>query len=160
MISRRQLVKQFALGSALLGSGLFEQLASAVDLPGGNANPSTPATPLGKGVMVRQIMMQPLPAAMGHNSAALVIVDFAPGAASPPHRHPGVVFGYVLEGAVEIALNSAAPILYRKGDSWYEPPRALHRVAWNKSSTEPARILAFLIVDKGHQLVEPAEGAA
>lgn len=159
MISRRQLVKQLALGPALLGSGLFDQLALAAAAPASSTTPLSPPTPLGKGVMVRQMMMQPLPSTMGNNSAAVVVVDFAPGAESPPHRHPGVVFGYVLEGAVEIALNSAPPILYRKGDSWYEPPRVLHRVAWNKSSTRPARILAFLILEKGHPLVEPAEGA-
>ncbi len=160
MISRRQLVKQLAFGSALISSGLLEQLALADTSSSGANKSSTPTTSVGKGVMVRQVMMQPLPASMGKNAAAIVVVDYAPGAASPPHRHPGVVFGYVLEGAVEIALNSAQPILYRKGDSWYEPPHVLHRVARNKSSTEPARILAFLIIEKGRSLVEPAGGAA
>jgi quercetin dioxygenase-like cupin family protein len=156
VITRRQIIKNFALASAFFGPNVLQQLALAEPTPSGAKQPPTPTIPIGKGVLVRQVMMQPLPTSMGDNAAAVVVVDYAPGAASRPHRHPGVVFGYVLEGAVEIALNSAQPILYHKGDSWYEPPHVLHRVARNKSSTEPARILAFLIVEKGQPLVEPA----
>ncbi len=34
-------------------------------------------------------------------------VTFEPGAASAPHRHPGPVFGYVLEGGLEFQAGDA-----------------------------------------------------
>jgi len=35
-------------------------------------------------------------------------VTFEPGAGSSPHRHPGPVFGYVLEGELEFAVCRSA----------------------------------------------------
>jgi quercetin dioxygenase-like cupin family protein len=37
--------------------------------------------------------------------ATTVEVTLAPGQASAPHRHPGPVFGYVLEGQYEWAID-------------------------------------------------------
>ena len=55
-----------------------------------------------------------------------VTVDIAPGVASPPHRHAGFVFVYVLEGTVESQLNDGDIVTYTAGESWVEPPGTLH----------------------------------
>lgn len=75
-------------------------------------------------------------------------VDFAPGADSPPHRHPGHVFVYVLEGEVVSALEEGAEVTYKAGSSFYEPAGGLHAVAKNGSATEAASILVFQIAEK------------
>jgi quercetin dioxygenase-like cupin family protein len=50
-----------------------------------------PATQGGRTILQRQ----PLPDAPGRHGVMLT-VDYAPGEASPAHRHPGSVFAYVL----------------------------------------------------------------
>ncbi len=74
-------------------------------------------------------------------------VDFAPGAESPPHRHPGHVFVYVLEGEVVSALEKGAEVTYKAGSGFYEPAGGLHAVAKNVSAAD-ASILVFHIAEK------------
>ena len=37
--------------------------------------------------------------------------------------------------------------MYRAGETWFESPGAHHLVSENASNTEPARLLAVIIVD-------------
>jgi quercetin dioxygenase-like cupin family protein len=75
-------------------------------------------------------------------------LERAPGAASAPHRHPGPVLGYVLEGELEVALDDGPVKTYKAGQMWYEPARVLHRVSRNPSKTKPVRFLAIMFSDK------------
>ena len=88
--------------------------------------------------------------------ASVVRVTFQPGAASPPHRHPGTVLVYVLEGEIQSALNDEKAVLYRAGESWSEPVGALHRVAVN-ATDKPTVLLAVLIHGAEDALQRPAE---
>ena len=48
------------------------------------------------------------------------------------------------------APGAAAPVrTYHAGQSWWEPPGALHRVSRNASSNDPAVLLAIYIVPEG-----------
>lgn len=87
--------------------------------------------------------------------ASLVTVTYAPGAGSQPHRHPGPVFGYILEGAIVSQVEPGPPITYRAGEAFYEPPMHVHRVSRNASKTRPAKLLAFVITEKGQPLTLP-----
>jgi len=82
-------------------------------------------------------------------------ITFPPGATSTKHRHPGPTFVYVLQGAIEIELEGAAPKVYRAGDSFYEEPHQLHVSTRNVSETEPAKILAYQLSHKGEALTTP-----
>ena len=65
-------------------------------------------------------------------------VERALGSASPPHRHPGHhTFGYVMEGSYEFAIDRREPSLLKAGDTFYEPPGAVHSTSRNPSG--PAR---------------------
>ena len=84
-------------------------------------------------------------------------VDYEPGGTTPwPHRHPFGAFVYVLEGSVRMALEGQAPQVLRAGDSFHEPPGALHSLSENASDSDPASLLAVFVVPDGH---EPAVGA-
>jgi quercetin dioxygenase-like cupin family protein len=72
-------------------------------------------------------------------------VTFEPGAASAPHRHPGPVFGYVLEGELEFLAGDAPARRLRAGDTFYEPAMVLHAVARNPSDKARTRVLAVII---------------
>ncbi len=54
-------------------------------------------------------------------SATVVEVTFEPGQKDPPHHHAGPVFGYVLEGEYEHAINDEPIKSYKAGDTFYEP---------------------------------------
>ena len=92
---------------------------------------------------------------MAGKEGTVMIVDYAPGAASGPHVHPGSVFAYVLEGTVVSQLDGDKPMTYTKGQSWYESPKKPHVVSKNASKTEPARLLVFLLSQEGESLVMP-----
>ena len=87
--------------------------------------------------------------------ATVITVDYAPGAASDPHVHPGSVFAYVLEGAVVSQLEGEKPVTYAKGQSWYESPKKPHVVSKNASKTEPAKLLVFLLSQEGESIKVP-----
>jgi quercetin dioxygenase-like cupin family protein len=77
-----------------------------------------------------------------------VIVEFPPGGYSPAHHHGGSVTVYVLSGAIRSQLEGQTPIRYKAGESFFEPPGAIHLLAENASASEPARILAVLVADE------------
>jgi quercetin dioxygenase-like cupin family protein len=90
-------------------------------------------------------------------SVTAVELRFAPGqASSPPHRHPGFVLGYVIEGAITFQLRGGTEEVLRAGQMFYEPPGAVHMVAGNASTTEPARALAMVFAGKGVPRTTPA----
>lgn len=82
-------------------------------------------------------------------SMVVVEVDYAPGAASEPHRHAqsAFIFAYVISGAIESRVNDGETRIYKAGESWSETPNATHSVSRNASATEPARLLAVFVVD-------------
>ena len=90
-------------------------------------------------------------------SATALRVDFAPGATSTAHRHPGHVFVVVLSGEVESALDGQPPQRFKAGEAWYESPGQLHRVTRNASDSEPASLAAWLLSDGKEALVQPVE---
>jgi quercetin dioxygenase-like cupin family protein len=72
-------------------------------------------------------------------------VTVAPGVAGTPHRHPGPIFGYVLEGELEFAVGDEKVRTLKAGDTFYEPAMALHAVSRNPSNKVKTRVLAVLV---------------
>jgi quercetin dioxygenase-like cupin family protein len=72
-------------------------------------------------------------------------VSYGPGGFTPPHRHPGAVFGYVLEGEFEAQLEGHPLRKLKAGDTFYEPTMALHSVSRNPSKMANTRLLAVLL---------------
>jgi quercetin dioxygenase-like cupin family protein len=76
-------------------------------------------------------------------------VDYPPGTASVPHTHAksAFIYAYVISGAIESKVNDDDARIYRSGESWSEPPGALHSISRNASKTEPAKLLAIFVLD-------------
>lgn len=154
MITRREMMKALAAGPA---AALAVELLAALALAGSAESAGKPISGPGasdKGVIVRPVLAHELPDVPG-KQLSVVTVDFAPGAGSSPHRHPGSVVAYVLEGTVISQVDPGKPVTYKAGQGWYELPMHVHRVARNPSKTRPAKIIAFLISEKGQPLVMP-----
>ena len=103
---------------------------------------------------VSVLMKQGL-ADMAGKEATVLIVDYAPDAASEQHAHPGSVFAYVLEGTIVSQLGDEEPTTYTKGQSWYESPQKPHVVSKNGSKTQPAKLLVFLLSQEGESIKLP-----
>jgi quercetin dioxygenase-like cupin family protein len=79
------------------------------------------------------------------SKATTVEVTLGPGEASAPHRHPGPVFGYVIEGQYEWAIDDKPSKTLKAGDTFYEPTGCLHRVSKNPSDKTTTRVLAVVL---------------
>src|SRR5262245_11164578 len=87
-----------------------------------------------------------------------VEVTYEAGQASKPHRHAGPVFGYVLEGEYEFAINDEPSKVLKVGETFYEPTGCLHRVSKNPSAKGRTRVLAVILQPrdaKQGSLLEP-----
>jgi quercetin dioxygenase-like cupin family protein len=82
-------------------------------------------------------------------SLVAVVVDYAPGGASPSHTHAksAFIFAYVVSGVIESQVNDGPKRVYRAGESFFETPGSSHPVSRNASDTEPAKLLAVFIVN-------------
>ena len=97
---------------------------------------------------VTQLMTRDLNSAPG-KEILMITVTYPPGGASLPHRHDAQVFVYVLEGEITMQLKGGTPVTLRPGQSFYEGPNDIHQVSANASHTAPAKILVFMVKDKG-----------
>ncbi len=102
----------------------------------------------GKGVAVTLLLRQKMPNVPG-KTMTVVAVDYAPGGFSTAHRHPasGMVFAYVVSGAIRSWVEGEAERVYKAGESWVEPPDAHHLVSANASASESARLIAVVVAD-------------
>jgi quercetin dioxygenase-like cupin family protein len=90
--------------------------------------------------------------------ANLVRVDYPPGGASKPHRHPGPVLGYVLSGTVEFQVEGEPKRILKAGDTFFEPAGKSHLVSRNASATEPASLIAYLLGPEGKPITTSLDG--
>jgi len=118
-----------------------------------------PAAAQGIGETVTPQFEQAITNIPGKSLVAL-LVDYAPGGASPSHIHAksAFIFGYVLSGEIESQVNDGPRRIYRAGESFYETPGSRHPVSRNASKTKPAKLLAVFVVDTDHkELTTPVE---
>jgi len=101
----------------------------------------------GKGPAVKAISAVDIDEEVGGKKARATTLEvtFAPGVASTPHRHPGPIFGYVLEGELEFSVGDGKVRALKAGDTFYEPAMALHAVSRNPSDKVKTRVLAVLV---------------
>src|SRR5262249_1350059 len=67
------------------------------------------------------------------------------GAGGEPHRRPGPVIGYVLEGEYELGLDDQPSKVFKAGETFYEPTGCLHRVSKNPAAKGNTRVLAVVL---------------
>jgi quercetin dioxygenase-like cupin family protein len=130
--------------ASLLPVGLDAQTAATA--------PTGPAPARPGGELARHALTGPFD---GYE-AVLVEVTASPIASAPrPHRHPGFVVGYVIDGQLRFAIDNQAERLVPAGGTFFEPIGALHSTNGSGAGA-PARFLAFLVVPKGSPVVAPA----
>jgi quercetin dioxygenase-like cupin family protein len=79
-----------------------------------------------------------------------VRVDYEPaGFTRGTHRHPAGAYVYVTDGSVLVGIEDGEPVEKKAGESFYEPPGALHSVSRNASQERPASMIAFFVLPEG-----------
>jgi len=88
----------------------------------------------------------------------VVRVTYGPGGSTPPHRHAGTVTAYITKGQIRSQLKGGPVEIFDVGQSFFEPPGAIHVVSANASNTDWAELIAVFVADEGAQLttlIEP-----
>jgi len=88
----------------------------------------------------------------GAYEVAHVILDFAPGAATPWHTHPGEVLVTVLEGTNTFSVNGVEKI-YKAGESFVELPNEV--VQARNATGARMSVMATYLLPKGEPLSHP-----
>lgn len=83
-------------------------------------------------------------------------ITYPPGFASPAHRHDANTFVYVLEGTMQMQVGGGEILTLKPGQTFYESPTDVHATSRNASATQPAKILVFMIKEKGKPASRPA----
>ena len=91
----------------------------------------------------------------GHLQSTIVEVIYPPGGANPAHRHPCLVIGYVLDGAIRTQIAGQPERIFKSGDTFFEVPSDVHVVSANASRDNPARFLAYFVCDRSTPLSVP-----
>ncbi|WP_338473546.1 cupin domain-containing protein [Pseudomonas sp. MS646] len=87
--------------------------------------------------------------------AMMLTVDYAPGQSSIAHKHEGTAMAYVLEGAITSQVKGEPAITYKAGEFWYEAAGSEHLVSKNASTTEPAKLLVFMVLGEKEAVLIP-----
>ena len=67
------------------------------------------------------------------------------------HRHDADLFGYVIEGTVEIGLEHKEPIIFKAGQMFHEKRNVIHSLLRNPDKNAPAKVLLIFIIKEGRQ---------
>ena len=142
-----------SVASYALVAGAAAALSALATWPGAVLVTPSAAQPAAGGV--QQIVSQPLADVPGRE-VRMSLIERPPGFASPPHRHPGHhTFGYVLEGTYEFAIDRGQPRLLKAGDTFYEPPTAVHSTSRNPSPDQRVKLLVFMVADQKNPSTVP-----
>ena len=90
-----------------------------------------------------------------NKEGTMLTVQYLPGGSSLAHRHDAHVFVYVLEGSVKMQVDGQPAVTLTAGQTFYENPGDVHRVSANASTTQPAKILVFMVKDKDKPATRP-----
>ena len=67
------------------------------------------------------------------------------------HRHDADLFGYVIEGTVEVGLDHKEPIIFKAGQMFHEKRNVIHSLLRNPDKNTPAKVLLIFIIKEGRQ---------
>lgn len=84
----------------------------------------------------------------------VMTASFKPGDKTVFHTHRFPVTVYILEGAFTLELEGRAPITVKAGQAFVEPPN-VKMTGYNRSSTEPIRLVIFYVSDPDTPFLDP-----
>ena len=77
-----------------------------------------------------------------------------PGDKTPFHSHRFPVTIYILEGTFTLEMEGRAPVTIKAGQAYVEPPH-VKMTGYNRSATEPMRVVIFYVSDPDTPFLDP-----
>ncbi|WP_019179576.1 cupin domain-containing protein [Microbacterium yannicii] len=92
---------------------------------------------------------------LGQPNVVTVTIELEPGSAgSPPHRHSGPVFAYLIEGELIFELEGEPARVIRAGEAFWEPGGDLiHYQAANNLDDGYTRFVAVMVCTPGQEMM-------
>lgn len=84
----------------------------------------------------------------------VLTATIAPGQKTVFHTHRFPVTVFMLEGAFTLEMEGREPVTVRAGQSLVEPPN-VRMTGFNRSTTEPIRLVIFYVADPGTPFLDP-----
>jgi quercetin dioxygenase-like cupin family protein len=85
---------------------------------------------------------------------SILTATLKPGDKTVFHTHRFPVSVYILEGAFTLEMEGRQPVTVKAGESMVEPPN-VKMTGYNKSATEPMKVVIFYVADPGTPFLEP-----
>jgi quercetin dioxygenase-like cupin family protein len=84
-----------------------------------------------------------------------IMVEFAPGASTGRHTHPGDEIDYVIEGNGELLIDGQPAKMIKPGDASVIPGGTVHDA--RNTGSQPLKVLAVMVVEKRKPMTTPAK---
>ncbi|MCL7942244.1 cupin domain-containing protein [Halomonas sp. ATCH28] len=98
-------------------------------------------------------IVQGMPKGERHEVRVLT-ATLKPGDKTLFHTHRFPVTVYILEGAFTLEMEGHAPVTVKAGQAMVEPPN-VKMTGYNRSSTEPMRVVIFYVSDPDTPFLDP-----
>jgi quercetin dioxygenase-like cupin family protein len=125
-----------AAGGLLLGFAAHAQ-------QGGTAKPN----------MLLQQVVEGMPKG-DKQEISILTATLKPGDKTVFHTHRFPVSVYILEGAFTLEMEGRQPVTVKAGESMVEPPN-VRMTGYNRSATEPMKVVIFYVADPGTPFLDP-----
>jgi quercetin dioxygenase-like cupin family protein len=112
-----------------------------------------------QGVIKPQLLLREIVQGMPkgeRQEVRLLTASFQPRDRTLFHTHRFPVTVYVLEGAFTLEMEGRAPVTVKAGQAMVEPPH-VKMTGYNRSNTEPLRVLIFYVSDPGTPFLDPIQ---
>ena len=86
----------------------------------------------------------------------VITATLKPGDRTPFHSHRFPVTFYILEGTFTLELEGRAPLMFTAGQAYVEPPN-VKMTGYNRSATEPMRVVIFYVSDPDTPFLDPVK---
>ena len=86
----------------------------------------------------------------------VLTASFKPGDKTVFHTHRFPVTVFILNGAFTLELEGRAPVVVKAGQAFVEPPN-VKMTGYNRSTTEPLRVVIFYTSDPDTPFLDPVK---
>ena len=85
---------------------------------------------------------------------SVLTATLKPGDQTVFHTHRFPVSVYILEGTFTLEMEGRQPVTVKAGEGMVEPPN-VKMTGFNKSTTEPMKVVIFYVADPGTPFLDP-----
>ena len=148
------LVGAFGLGTSV-GCGGGQASGPVTPKAGGDAGASSPDDVIGRKILHKKEVPE-----FPNKEAVMYLSTLPPHGGSGKHFHAGPELAYVISGSVNVETEGdPVPQVVHAGETFQTQGKKVHDVK-NTSPSEVAKVIVFLLSDKGELLATPVKEAA